>query len=393
MDPMRRIRSSLLARLLLAAGLAATAIPSTACGKFVVDDGSNGAGGAGGASTSDTGAGVGGSSHCGLGTTGVTTGGQNMVQLTECFSSEGAACPSPYEATAHIIPSASCAYLKSVDCGPVIRGDACCYDVTEEQNACGGRPLRADGIAIVARPGEAAGWSKGTTPTLNDLSPDERAGLGAAWAHDAHVEHASIASFSRFALELMALGAPGELVEEAHRAALDEVRHARLCFALAEGYTGRRAAPGTMPLGPTLALASSLEELAVSTAREACIGETISAIVAAEQLTHATDPAVRRALAAIATDEARHAELAWRTISWAIREGGESVRRAVADVFATAAAHLPMAWSLEGARPQVLAAHGRLDRATTDRAVARALHDVVLPAAHALLNPSSARAA
>ncbi len=74
---------------------------------------------------------------------------------------------------------------------------------------------------------------------------------------------------------------------------------------------------------------ASLARLAVSTLKEGCIGETVAAVIAAEQLARATDPAVRAALAGIAADEARHAELAWRTVAWAMDTGGPAVREAV----------------------------------------------------------------
>jgi hypothetical protein len=45
-------------------------------------------------------------------------------------------------------------------------------------------------------------------------------------------------------LHLAALGAPASLVELAHLAALDEIRHARRCFALASAYAGRVWTPG-----------------------------------------------------------------------------------------------------------------------------------------------------
>ena len=41
-----------------------------------------------------------------------------------------------------------------------------------------------------------------------------------------------MAAFARLALELLRLGAPSELVEDVHRAALDEVHHARMATSL-----------------------------------------------------------------------------------------------------------------------------------------------------------------
>src|SRR5262249_32306722 len=49
----------------------------------------------------------------------------------------------------------------------------------------------------------------------------------------AHLEAASVAAFERLAAELTALGAPLDLVEEARRAAGDEIRHAAVIGTLA----------------------------------------------------------------------------------------------------------------------------------------------------------------
>src|SRR6185437_5274489 len=128
--------------------------------------------------------------------------------------------------------------------------------------------------------------------------------LAEAWTADALLEHASVASFARASLSLLAAGAPADLLTRTHEAALDEIRHAELCFALARAYAGHDVAPGPFPLGGNVRVAATLAEIATSAAREGCIGETIAAAVAAEQLARATDPAVREALSQIAADEA-----------------------------------------------------------------------------------------
>ena len=171
---------------------------------------------------------------------------------------------------------------------------------------------------------------------------------------------------------------------------LSEVRHARICFALAQGYAGAPLGPSSFPFDGAMTLGGDLASLATSTAREGCIGETLAALIAAEQLAHAKDPAVRRALSAIAEDEARHVELAWRTVAWAIDRGGEAVRDAVAAVFAEAAQHAP-AVSKESAIPaSVLLPHGRLDSRTTREALVRALDEVICPAFASLLHRAPA---
>ena len=61
-----------------------------------------------------------------------------------------------------------------------------------------------------------------------------------------------------------------------------------------------------------------IEAIVVLTFREGCVGETVAALEAREALDHATDPEVRAALERIAADEQRHAELAWRVVSWGL---------------------------------------------------------------------------
>jgi hypothetical protein len=397
MDPTTSFRKALLRRLLNVVGVAAIASPalSVGCGGKVIFDGdgnSSGQGGAGGGSSSNTGSGTGGADGgtCELTSTG--TGG-DVKQLTACFAPSGDKCPNQYNA-AMFIALPDCGYLVSVDCGPVVEGGNCCYLIKEQPQVCppGGRPffIGEEARTAAAAPGDR-GWGEGEAPpSTADLDAAERAALAEAWTSAALDEHASIASFSRFSLELMAMGAPADLVAQAHRAALDEVRHARLCFALAEGYRGHAIAPSRFPFGASVDLSSDLATLAAATAREGCIGETVSALIAAEQLARAQDPAVRRALAAIAEDEARHAELAWRTVAWAIEEGGEDVRAAVREVFGNAARHLSFApRAPSGIAPEIAAAHGQLDAEITRQAVVRALVEVILPCEGVLLSRSA----
>lgn len=126
--------------------------------------------------------------------------------------------------------------------------------------------------------------------------------------------------------ELLAFGAPAELVRGAHQASLDEVRHAELGFALASAYAGRALGPARLPAAARAEGAATLDAFIEAVISEGCVGETIAALVASAQLEVALAPAVRRALTAIARDEANHAELAWRTIGWVIRTFGDEHR-------------------------------------------------------------------
>ncbi|MCA9546694.1 MAG: ferritin-like domain-containing protein, partial [Myxococcales bacterium] len=64
--------------------------------------------------------------------------------------------------------------------------------------------------------------------TADSEDPAQRARLADHWTRQALAEHASVASFARFALHLMAVGAPPDLLVATHQAGLDEIEHARL---------------------------------------------------------------------------------------------------------------------------------------------------------------------
>ncbi len=271
--------------------------------------------------------------------------------------------------------------------GPVAQGGDCCY-VVQAGGLCGGRPFLVDDRPLVAPPQRhAGGWSdaEAPSPRTGDLSPELRGELAEAWTRDGLAEHASVASFARFSLELLAAGAPANLVELAHRAALDEVHHARLCFSLAGAYAGQPVGPGAFPIAGGVEVTSDLASLAARVTREGCVGETIAAVLAAEQRSRAADPAVRVVLAILAADEARHAELAWRTVAWAMRTGGAPVRAAVAAVLSRLDDDDRDPFPREGP----LDRHGRLDGQEQRRVAARAIVEVVRPAARALLRSSA----
>jgi hypothetical protein len=342
----------------------------------------------------------------GCGTTVGSGGGGGGEVVQQCFawpdtmtsgggfggntSDAGVTCPSRTDALTH---------FQMQECGTAdVRSDGsydngqCCYQVLQQSCVLVGRPYLVDGAPRAADPArDEGGWREAGAgaPCLDGLSSNDRAALAAAWAADGLFEHASVASFGRFALELLAVGAPADLVEAAHRAALDEVRHARLCLGLASAYAGEPIAPAAFPFGQAVAVSADLADIAARAAREGCVGETVAAVLAAEQLERAEDPAVRAALAIIAEDEARHAELAWRTVAWAIQKGGAPVRAAVADAIAAGIAEAHLDQDANAASPAMIA-HGRLDAAARCQAVTRALAEVIGPIAAAAAHDHAA---
>jgi hypothetical protein len=247
-----------------------------------------------------------------------------------------------------------------------------------------GRPLKDDGGgARLAELVEDAAWAAALCPA--EAPARLREVLAERWTRAARDEHASVAAFSKVSLDLMRFGAPPELLARTHQAALDEVNHARLGFAVASAFAGRPVGPGAFPLA-SVPLAQSLRELAVDAATEGCLGEGLASLLAAEGARRTVDPVLREVLATIAEDEAAHARLAWRTVAWAIEVGGEPVREAVAAVFEDALKH---GISVPEAPDEDLSRWGLLCRAEAEQLGRLCLEQVVAPAAQALLARSA----
>jgi hypothetical protein len=236
-----------------------------------------------------------------------------------------------------------------------------------------GRLLRLRGKAVLPPVARGDGWHDGAVPRTEHLAAAERRMLAEAWHTAARMEHASVPAFSQLALHLAALGAPAELIERSHRAALDEIKHARRCFAIARAYGGEPWTAGAIPgLGRGDDRAVDLVRLAVGSLVDGCVNEGIAADVAGNGARGAEDPVIRESLAMIADDEERHAELAWSVLAWCLDTGGEPVRAAVAARAARLDAELaPRAPDFTGVAPERLAAHGLFDQDTIGALAAR----------------------
>jgi hypothetical protein len=301
-----------------------------------------------------------------------------LSEEVRCSSPQPGACPAAGQAKA-IIPFDSCAEdIEQVQgTAPVpagsAKGNPCCYRVR----------VRSFGIQCdEGRPMMVA--HQALRPAVLGLTGDESP-LVTAWLERATSEQASIASFARVALELLALGAPGDLILDAQRAAGDEVHHARVCFAIASHFAGHSLTAGPLALPPQLPLRLDPVVAAMATFEEGAVGETLAALLLSETADAATDPKVATALRRIAEDESRHAALAWRTLAWMIGRF---------DGVAGAIAH-SIAQTREprttGHATDELAAHGVLGAAAQRDILTTGWSEVVLPATEALLEGRTAK--
>ncbi len=278
----------------------------------------------------------------------------------------------------------------------------CCYEVETacpsnmweaEDGSCRhverGRPLREQGVLLLAPPVARRDWlenASSMSAAIRGLSPETRRIAAARWAREGAAEHASVASFARLSLELMVLGAPADLVDAAHVAARDEIRHAALAYGLASSFGGSAVGPGPLALS-TAPQSTDFVAFAEACFLDGCVGETIAALSAFEARRLARVTEVEDALAVIAEDEARHAELAYRILVFCIERGGDAVRSRIEQ----------LATELAGARGPVDAAPepdaggafdaglGLLSQAVEHEIRQRGLRDVVLPCVAALL--------
>jgi hypothetical protein len=345
------------------------------------------------------------------------------VQDSDCAAGQICVCGDPvgYCSTASCSSDADCGgdalcatYITEPGCGGFAYAcqtgaDECSSDadcpadhqctLEGDHRVCGaincviGRPFLVHGEARVAGVTARRDWcAEGLSPATAGLPAAIRDDLAAEWARSAQMEHASIAAFARFAMQLLSLGAPPDLLVATHAAMADETEHARACFALASAYAGAHVGPGPLSLDGALAGgdAAAIVRLAVL---EGCIGETVAAVEAAEAASRAEDPVVAAVLAKIAEDESRHAELAWRFVRWAI--AADPALAGVADgAFAAALAdELGRGARGTSAEDEAWMTHG-VARGTVKAEIRRrVLEAVVAPTARALRAPGGAGAA
>ncbi len=294
------------------------------------------------------------------------------------------------------------------ECGP---GESCMAGsefggVGEDQgwrcagpNCAIGRPLHCGDEVRTAKIAARSDWveadlcasARGMAATLHQ---GQHVAALEHWTTVALMEHASVASFARFTLDLMTFGAPPELLALAQQAAADEVRHAQLAFAVASGLGGGDAAsvgPGPMRLDD-VPLHTDLEAFAIALVREGCVGETCGAAEAAEGARGVTDPALRSAMETIAADEQRHAVLAWKTLQWVWPKLSSEARARVMDAARDEAMALSSTGSTADETSSALAEVGVLGTAATASLRADVWRTVVSPTLEALGSSVETRA-
>jgi len=273
------------------------------------------------------------------------------------------------------------------DCADSAEGNYCAPHYSDDNYVCQeescaiGRPLLVGGVARKATDACRSDWTEAAGVSVSGLNRKARRALAKHWSGVAAMEHASVASFARFSLQLMALGAPPELLLETQAAAADEVRHAQITFGIASEYTGAPVGPGPLDLSGVTTdtdLISVLRGLIL----EACVGETLGVAEAIAAADACEDPAIEAALRQIAADETRHSALAWKTLKWML-DANPALASIAAEAFDEAVADM---LSRELTGPEGLDAYGVLSPERRMAVYREAAETLVRPCARQLLD-------
>lgn len=262
--------------------------------------------------------------------------------------------------------------------------ETCCYNWVE--SCPGGRALVDSASVPVTAPTHPGSAWRGDSLQL-EVDPEIAAEAAAQWLQDAAMEHASVGSFSRATLELMAVGAPPELLLDCQRAAIDEIDHAKACVEIAVACGGEPTSFGPLDVPPPRA--ADLARLAADTFVEGCVGETTAALWVDRAASAVSNEALRAVLIRIAKDETKHSALAWCTVRWAIETGGPSVLDAVLRRADELRATLPTQSAEPSPHRAALAQVGRLDAAAQDQARSDAWQGIVEPMLSGLSDESA----
>jgi hypothetical protein len=191
-----------------------------------------------------------------------------------------------------------------------------------------GTPLEAEHQRLMRRRAEPIPWHETTAAALTDA---ERARLTETWTRRAAAEYLAVTTFAVLAIDLVAAGAPADVLSLCMRAGIDEVRHAELALRMIDIYGGKRVQPppkmSSLPDDPKR---SRLHQAVANTLLVSCVSETYATTVLTATRDITTDPTTHGVLTSIYSDEVMHARLGWSYLRYAIDHGGQGVRDAAA---------------------------------------------------------------
>ncbi len=191
-----------------------------------------------------------------------------------------------------------------------------------------GTPLGTEHQRLMRRMQKPIPWAQSTAASLTAA---ERARLAETWRRRSAAEYLAVSTFSVLCIDLVAAGAPADVLSHCVRAQLDEIRHAELAVRMVEVYGGQRIEPvagmSSLPDDPKQ---PKLHQAVANTLLVSCVSETYATTVLTATRDLTTDPVAHAVLTSIYSDEVMHARLGWSYLRWALDKGGQPVADAAA---------------------------------------------------------------
>jgi hypothetical protein len=217
-------------------------------------------------------------------------------------------------------------------------------------------------------------------PTLDALTAQEREELASHWLARAASERRVADAFEVIRDTLGEAGAPSELVELAHRAIDDEMRHAELARVVASRFAGRPldAPPRVALVVPAHHGASPELRRALHVVGHCALNETFASAVLEAALAATTGRLASAALRELLADEIDHARIGWGYVA----HTDTATRAAIGRWLPRIARENLRAWrEADRAYPTEprLVAHGALSRELLEGALLGALRTLILP--------------
>ena len=145
------------------------------------------------------------------------------------------------------------------------------------------------------------------------------------WLEIGLAEYSSIATFARFSLELMSHGAPLWLVELSNKAQLDEIKHTKIVFEIANkllehiNNTNKSCiVPDKFPNHEMNINNDDWNKMVMDVIIGGCFGETVSALTMMKRHKIDNIKIIDKYLYEISLDEINHSSFAWIVIRWII---------------------------------------------------------------------------
>ena len=203
------------------------------------------------------------------------------------------------------------------------------------------------------------------------------------WTYRLESELDAAERFRALAPTLQALGASPSLVEMAHEAACDELRHASLCRELIVHFGGALATE--KPRVPASSFApvgfQGRERVLYELVALSCITETLSTALLGELVARAGDPVCKQAMHSVLRDEVNHSRLGWAFLAEERGRGArDCVGRHVPEMLEAALGPRFFTFTAAPAAEQKeLATLGSLERPERQRIVRETLESVIFP--------------